>query len=286
MVFRVTRIQGFVCAVILLLGCAAYGVFAEDITVDVRRGTPLPIVMYHQVTTRPSRAGRYAVTAEQLEKDFVYIASRGYTPITAAELLDHINDGVPLPEKPIMITFDDGFETFVTIVMPLLEKYNLKAVVSIIGSCTDFFSENEDHNTSYSYLTWEQAAALTENEHAEVQNHSDNMHRSVNGRKGANKKRGESLEDYRAALTLDAGNMQKKLFENTGSAARVYAFPFGAYCKDSREIIREMGFEAIFVCEERINYIDLENTDWLFNLGRFNRASGKSSEKFFSRLLD
>lgn len=282
MVLRLTRIQGFVCAVIILLGCAVYGVLAKDITVG--DGIPLPIIMYHQVTTRPSRAGRYVITAEQLEKDFEWIVSHGYTAMSAAELLDHVHSGTPLPEKPIMITFDDGFKNFATLVVPLLEKYKINAIVSIIGSCTDFSSENEDRNASYPYLSWQQVAALAENEFVEIQNHSNDMHKTTKGRNGANRKRGESEQDYRAALTEDTEEMQKKLLENTGSAARVYTVPFGAHCKASLKILRDIGFEAVLVCEERINYIDTKNTDWLFDLGRFNRPSGKSSEKYFSRL--
>ena len=45
-----------------------------------------------------------------------------------------------------------------------------------------------------------------------------------------------------------------------------------------------MGFEAALVCEERVNYIDTENTDWMYRIGRYNRPHGISSAEFFAKM--
>ena len=63
------------------------------------------------------------------------------------------------------------------------------------------------------------------------------------------------------------------------------AFPYGVYCKDTLSIIKDMGFEAAFTCTERINYLS-GDPDELYELRRFNRPHGISSEQFFKKWED
>ena len=60
-------------------------------------------------------------------------------------------------------------------------------------------------------------------------------------------------------------------------------FPFGAFSDETVEIVKEMGFKAVFTCREKVNYIKRGESN-LYSLGRFNRAHGKSSEEFFKCL--
>ena len=72
--------------------------------------------------------------------------------------------------------------------------------------------------------------------------------------------------------------------EKTGYKPTAFTYPYGCYSKESKDILKSMGFSAAFVCEERINYIDTENTDWLYRIGRYNRPHGISSAEFFAAM--
>ncbi|MBR1738650.1 MAG: polysaccharide deacetylase family protein, partial [Firmicutes bacterium] len=72
----------------------------------------LPIIMYHNITEKYDMTGKYAVMRTQFENDLKYIKENGYTTITAKELINYAENNGQLPEKPIMITFDDGYESF------------------------------------------------------------------------------------------------------------------------------------------------------------------------------
>ena len=114
----------------------------------------VPIIMYHSILKDPSRSNKYTVTPAVLEEDLKYIKDKGYTTVTIADLISYVYDDSPLPEKPIVLTFDDGHYNNYGYLFPLLEKYDMKAVISIVGSYTDKFTETDEANLNYSYLRW------------------------------------------------------------------------------------------------------------------------------------
>jgi len=272
------------CAVVAVIGVAKLGASAVKASGEPER-IALPVVMYHQITKNPARAGKYCVTLSELEDDLAYIKERGYNTITVGQLIDHVYDAQPLPENPIIITFDDGYETVYSYLLPLLEKYDMCAVASVVGAYTDLFTQLDDHSLSYSYMNWQEINELAGGDRIEIQNHSYDLHKLNNsGRNGAKKVSGESVHEYSAFLNFDLGKMQSLMEEKTGYKPTAFAYPYGCYSKESKDILKSMGFEAAFVCEERINYIDTENTDWLYRIGRYNRPHGISSAEFFAAM--
>ncbi len=247
-------------------------------------GIELPIVMYHQIAHKNKNLGKYVILDTQFEKDLQYLKKQGYQTINMTQLIDYVQNGTPLPEKPIMITFDDGQESFYAYIYPLLEKYESYAVLSIVGAYADTYTELDDHHLSYSYLNWTQIEELTKSKWTEIQNHTYNMHDNKHGRLGCRIKKNESLADYTTALNNDIGKLQQELFKRTGWMPNTFTYPYGYYCKESVQILQQMGFEATLTCSEKLNYIS-RNHECLYGLGRFNRPNGLSSEAFFEKIL-
>lgn len=108
----------------------------------------VPIIMYHSILKDSSRSNKYTVTPAVLEEDLKYIKDKGYTTVTIADLISYVYNDTPLPEKPIVLTFDDGHYNNYGYLFPLLEKYDMKAVISIVGSYTDKFTETDEHYKS------------------------------------------------------------------------------------------------------------------------------------------
>ena len=82
----------------------------------------IPIILYHSILKREKITDRYAVTPNQLENDLVYIRDNGYTTITMSDLIGYVHGNGTLPEKPIIITFDDGFLNTYIYAYPLLKN--------------------------------------------------------------------------------------------------------------------------------------------------------------------
>lgn len=245
------------------------------------QGIELPIVMYHNISQKHNKLGKYTILDTQFEEDLKFLKERGYNTITLTQLIDYVHDGALLPEKPIIITFDDGYESFYVYAYPLLKKYQMKAVMSIVGEYTDKFSQIEDNNVDYSHLNWSQINEMSDGGYVEIQNHTYNLHSITKERKGCVIKKGECIDDYEKELKADLEKLQKEILLFTGRKPNTVTYPYGNFCTESENIIKNMGFKACLTCKEVINR-ETQNKEWLYNLGRFNREHGKNSYDYFT----
>lgn len=281
MIIRGKRL--YAAIITLFVAASVLLVSADSSKVDNNNKIALPIIMYHHISEKSSSLGNYVVSPEQFENDLKYIKELGYTTISVDELIKFSEGKFDMPEKSIMITFDDGYLSFYEYAYPLLQKYNMKAVLSIIGRYTDLYSECDDHNVNYAHVTWDNISEMSKSGLVEIENHTYDMH-ILNERKGCTIKSGESEDCYKTTLSSDLTIVQEKIKNATGKTPLAFTYPFGRMCKQSYDIIKEMGFKVSFGCEEKVNYLDKENPD-LYKLKRFNRSSGKSSAEFFKNIL-
>ena len=280
MIFMKRRIFAFCLLCALLTGVQAFAV-RDAASEPPQPPKRLPVVMYHQIAEDFSGSGNYVLSAAQLEKDLIYLRDAGYESVSVTQLLDWFSGVGTLPEKPCMITFDDGYESTAALAAPLLEKYSFTGVVAVIGSVAQQYSEQPDHNLHYSHLSWEAVAELSQGDVLEVQYHSWDMH-SLSPRKGCNKRRGEDEAAYRAVLRADVTRFTEECGKHGVTPVPALAYPFGAYCALTGEIMEEMGFRIAFTCTERVNLLQ-QTAEGLVELGRFNRAAGKTSRDFFAK---
>ena len=272
----------FVFSLILILTSSFFFLYTT-VNAKEEQGIAVPIIMYHSILK--SKTGTYIVSPDKLEEDLKYISEKGYTTITMTDLIEYVYNDVKLPEKPIIITFDDGYYNNYIYLVPLLEKYDMKAVISIVGEYTDRFSDVNEVNANYGHLRWVDVNILIPEGRVEFQNHSYNLHSNNNGRKGSMKKRGESLEEYAKILKEDLGKLQKEFQDNCYYTPNTYTYPFGAVSYAATDILKEMGFKASLSCKSGMNYIT-KDPEGLYLLKRYNREGSYSTEKFFKKILD
>jgi peptidoglycan/xylan/chitin deacetylase (PgdA/CDA1 family) len=279
------RIFSFIVIILLVMFTAIGAVdsFYKLTTASAKPVVRLPIIMYHQVLKDKKSWRKYVISPEDFEKDLIYFIENGYTTITIQDLIDFVYNEKELPDKPIIISFDDGYLTSKVYVLPILKKHNSKAVVSIVGEFTNRFSENKDKGLSYAHLTWDDINELISSKHIEIQNHSYNMH-NISKRSGIAKMKKESLEDYRKALNNDILYMQDLIEKKTGYRPMAFTYPFGSISKESEPILRDMGFLALLTCNEGVNMLSGDKEE-LFSLKRYNRPYGINRVKFFSDKL-
>ena len=242
----------------------------------------VPIIIYHSILKDPSRSNKYTVTPAVLEEDLKYIKDKGYTTVTIADLISYVYDDSPLPEKPIVLTFDDGHYNNYGYLFPLLEKYDMKAVISIVGSYTDKFSETDEANLNYSYLRWKDIKELMDTGRIEFQNHTYNLHSNTGKRIGTKKIKGETDEHYKSILKDDILKLQQEFEGNTNYTPKCFTYPFGGISNASLDIIKELGFKASLSCEQGINKLT-KNPNSLYLLKRYNRPSYISTYNFFQK---
>jgi peptidoglycan/xylan/chitin deacetylase (PgdA/CDA1 family) len=249
----------------------AEGRVAGKTVAEGPQATELPIIMYHEV--KPQKPGRYSVTPNEFESDLSYIEENGYTTITMTELIDYVYGIGDLPQKPIMLTFDDGYENNYVYAFPLLKKYGMKAVLSIVGIDTDLSTKDKQLGVKYANITWDEINEMIDSGCIEIENHTYDMHSITAKRTGCKRAAGETLAHYESVLSADLEKCQQQITANTGRTPNTFTYPFGSVSEESIPIIKKLGFYATLSCDEGINHIT-QNPAVLFGLERLPRFHG------------
>ena len=106
----------------------------------------VPVLNYHQVNDEKHSA--LTLHVDQFREQMEYLHNQGYNTITLAQLYDYLENGTELPNKPIVITFDDGYVDNYKNVLPILKEYNMKATLFMISDAANtpgFVSTEQMH---------------------------------------------------------------------------------------------------------------------------------------------
>ena len=271
-----------------LIFCA-YVLALAALTAPARAGAEdervsLPIVMYHHISADPARSGDYVITPATLEADLEYLRDAGYTSVSAAQLTAWSRGEARLPEKPVMITFDDAQESFRTYALPLLEEYGMCAVVAVVGQYADEYTASGDTNAAYAYMSWDAIGEIAASGRVEIAAHTQAMHNAAGARRGCMINPGEDEASYTQTFGADLESVESSIVRVTGKSSAAFAYPFGFTCAEAERVLVSHGFSVAFTCTERVNVLSHEPME-LLRLGRFNRRSGPSSSEFFGAVL-
>ena len=244
-----------------------------------RQPVELPVLMYHRILKNNPSGDIYTITPAALEEDLRYLRDAGYTAVSVRELIDYVKNCAPLPAKPIVLTFDDGYYNNIYYGAPLLEKYGMKAAVFIVGKFSEKSTLENAVNPVYSYILWEQMESLPSC--LELQNHTWDMH-NLRPRKGIGRKQREGRAEYELELSADLLKLQAKIKQHTGTAPAAFAYPFGVDCSEARDVFRAVGIEASFCSRHGINTLTPGDADSLYGLKRLLRTPKKSAERLIA----
>lgn len=180
----------------------------------------VPVLVYHNIrAAKGDPAARpYDVTPEELEAQFAYLASAGFTPITVSAAVDALR-GAALPDRPVVLTFDDGRADQYANAVPLLKEYGFVATFYVFTNAIG----------RPGYLTWPQIEELSAEGH-EIGSHAV-YHPYLT-----------KLDD--AALKEELERSKAVLEDGLGGPVRTFAYPFGL--KDDRVVaaMRAAGYDS------------------------------------------
>ena len=236
----------------------------------------VPIIMYHHI--RQGNSGKNSITPAEFESDLKYLRKNNFNTITMTQLIDYVYKNTPLPENPIILTFDDGYFNTYKYAYPILKKYDMKIVLSIIGKVTDDFTLTSTNNINTSHMNWNHLNEMINSGHVEVQNHTYNLHSTKGDRYGCAQKEGESFSVYKEILTSDIDRLQTQLIAYSGVEPNTFTYPYGRYNDNTVRIIKDMGFKASMSCLYGINKIT-KDSECLYDLKRICRSHNVSVEK-------
>lgn len=250
-------------------------------------GRALPVLMYHHFD-ETSKDGT-VVTPGRFREQMTALREAGYQAVTVPQVIGYVREGTPLPEKPVLITMDDGYGSNLTVAAPILEETGMRATIFTIG-----INEGEEYYAHSGEPMWqhrfafEEAAPWVEKGIIDVQSHTFDMHQlesyGYSGRDGVRRMRGESPEDYRQALLDDAAAFRERRGDRVATELLALAYPFGYYDLEADRIMGEAGYQLTVTIDERINRLRTGDEECLRMLGRFNVTDHISGEALVDRL--
>ncbi len=235
--------------------------------------TKVPILLYHHLV-EVYEENDSTVSVETFEAQIKALADAGYTAVTFSDLSDYVERGVPLPEKPVVITFDDGYESNLTMAAPILRQYNMNATVFVIGVSVGKDTYKDTGVSMLPHFSWDAAAAAEASGVITIESHGYDFH-EVEGRDlspirvGILQKSGESESDYIAFLNGDCDTMNRYFADYLGKSVTVVAYPYGYHSDLTDIVMAENGVTATVTTSEHTNTLVKGLPQSLYNLGRY-----------------
>lgn len=185
----------------------------------------LPVLMYHFFYDKSK--GEYArdgnwIEISNFESHLNYLVENDYYFPTWEEVSDYVDGKIDLPKKSIVLTTDDGEETFFKTALPVIKNYDVKMTEFLVTSWNGWFK----HDYPAKQVSY--------------QSHSDNMHKAGADGKGV-------MTSWSYNEILKDCKESRKVLDNEAIA---FCYPFGQFNETSKKAVKDAGFELAFTTEQ------------------------------------
>ncbi|MBP2655253.1 MAG: polysaccharide deacetylase [Firmicutes bacterium] len=176
----------------------------------------VPVLAYHQVSYDDDL---YSVSPDDFERQMDYLASQGYSAVTLEDLTQYMAGSGQLPDKPVVITFDDGYQDNYTTALPIMEKYGMRSTVFVI---TDKIGQP-------GYLSWQEIRDMRRRG-TDIGSHTV----------GHVVMSDISLDECQKEVTVS----KQLLEQGTGQLVKYLAYPYGKFDIAMFDILRQAGYKG------------------------------------------
>lgn len=244
-------------------------VTAKENTVNLDSIQKIPVFCYHDVVANDNAKALekdpYAITEKRLEEHFELLKKEGFTPISLKQYENYVERKGILPEKPVLLSFDDGRESMYTRIYPILKKYNYPAVFAIILSYMDTTIPPADIEKM---VTWEQLREMQASGLVEVASHTYNMHNFVVANHYGDRYQNvatiwwqddnkyETENNFNARITGDMLTGKSLFDKNMGYSSNILVWPFGVYTQYSVDSAKKSGYEYQLMLNDDVKLAD------------------------------
>lgn len=226
----------------------------------------IPVLMYHELSHEISEEETVSPSLFAAQMEWLY--SAGYHAISFSDInsLDAAS-----AQRAVIITFDDGYASFMDYAFPLLKEYRFKATINIIGKhAGGFLTAGEP------LLSWDECRYLMKSGLIELGSHTYGLHVWT-----GNSSWSKAMASFNEKLAQDLALFQKVYHKELGAYARVFAWPYGRFDRESVAIVKKAGFQYILSSEHR----NFEKGGDVSNIPRLT-ISNKTTLPLFRELVE
>lgn len=211
----------------------------------------LTVLTYHDVVADPGD-DRYAVSRSEFVAQMDYLKDNAYKPLSLAFLNKVRKGSATLPQKAILLSFDDGLSSYHDFVVPILKIYNYPSVAALVTGWLD--GNAVPHNYKNKMMTWKQIKKLAASDLVEFISHTHSLHRGVISNEQGNERPAvvtrqffpfnqsyETISEYRQRLKYDLGVSVLRFVKELGKAPLGIAWPYGKYNRVAIEEASKLG---------------------------------------------
>ncbi|MGB5247178.1 MAG: polysaccharide deacetylase family protein [Woeseia sp.] len=194
----------------------------------VRADDHAVILIYHHVAS--DTPASTSVSPETFARHLAYLDDNGFQVVPLQQILDALNEGRPLPDNSVAITFDDAYLSVYNIARPMLEVRGLPYTVFVTTSYIDAAFGN--------YMSWEQLRRISASG-ATIGNHG------VQHDSALALRRDESRDAWLTRIRENAVAAQIRISEETGQIPRMFAWPYGEFNADVEGVLADLGWYGL-----------------------------------------
>lgn len=243
---------------------------AKSVSAATKDKKGIPILLYHHILKKSENwltNDDAVINLESFEEQMKYLHDEGYHTATISELDAYLRGEKVLPDKTVMITFDDGLKTNYIYAYPVLKKYGFNAVAFIITNRVS--NEPVPFNPKkLQFLSWPEINDMKDV--FEFGSHTNGMHNMIHGVPLL-------LKESDQAILQDL-ETSRKLLNNPDS----FAYPFGAYNIRTIELLKKAGFKYAFTTAD--NRVKIGDNP--YELGRIVVGPSTTLNVFKKLVLD
>jgi poly-beta-1,6-N-acetyl-D-glucosamine N-deacetylase len=225
------------------------------------------VLSYHEIADEAEALSpAYAVTPTNFLRQMDWLRNHGYRFVGVDDVLASRDGRRPLPEKAILVTFDDAYRSIYVHAWPVLRMFRIPAVVNVVGSwleAKDTIDFDGRARPRAAFMDWKALREMVDSGLVEVGSHSWDLHRGIQGNPQGNlepagttrrwipdQKQYESEEAYRRRVRADLERNSDMIRRRVGRAPRVIAWPYGRYNAVTRDVALGLGMQVGLTLED------------------------------------
>ena len=253
--------------------------------------TAVPVLMYHSFSEDPDAVTDMTVWIEDFKEHITALKAAGYQPVSYRDLIDYVCRGTELPENPILISIDDGYQNNLDLAAPVLEENGFCAAIAVIG-CSVGKTTYKDTDTPITpHFALESARELVERGVLDIHSHSYDMHQvaSLDGedcRRGVLRMDSESESGYAGTLTADYSRAKAQIQSALDVPCNVFTYPYGLCDTLSEVVLHSLGAQVTVTTQPGVNVIIKGIPQSLYQLKRIEVGGGMTSDELLRTVSD
>lgn len=218
------------------------------------------VLMYHHLSEKPMPQFPWILSADRFDDQMNLLKQEGFHVITMEQYREFMLNGGTVPDNAVLLTFDDGYESFYELAFPILKKYGYTAVNFVIVSTIDHPDPN-----SVPKLNWEQMREMKRDGMGFYSHTYDLHHYGIVDAEGGERpaasallyiddeNRNEMNTEYYSRVTRDLAKAEQRLKEELGNTDSAIAFPYGSYNDRLLSACDSLGISLTFKIQDGIN---------------------------------